>query len=815
METFWKDLRYGFHTLTRNRGFALIAVVSLALGIGANTAIFSLVNAVLLKPLPFAEPERLVMIWEDQSHLGFPRSDAAVANYVDWKSQNQSFEDMAALNWKNFGLTGDGEPERILAHGASANFFPLLGVQPLIGRNFSPDEDKPDSAKVAIIGYGLWKGRYGGDPATLGRDIVLNGEKHTVIGVLPSGFQFLAGDVGVWVPIALTSYQLADRDNHYLTVVGRTKTGVSLEAAQTDIQMITERIARDFPDHAKNLKAVIVPVREQLAGRVRQSLIVLLVAVGFVLLIACANIAGLLVSRAAARRKEIAIRTALGASRLRIIRQLLTESVLLSGLGGSLGLLVAVWSFSLLKQLIPEGMVYSTELKIDLPVLGYAMAVSVLTGIVFGLAPALQATKIDLNQALKQGGGRASSGASGHLLRSTFVVAEVALALVLLIGAGLMIRTVFNLRAQYSVFQPEHLLTLRTTLPDNRYRDLQEYVRTEHPRRLAFYQQVLEKVSALPGVVNAGYTTSVPLVWKGGANGFIIEGHQPDPGVVPNAIHRQVSSDYFQTIGISLRDGRFFDDRDSEQSQPVAIVNESMAHAYWSTDGAIGKRFKLGVPNAPWLTVVGIVADVRQMGMDAPVKAEMYLPYRQNSTHPWYGPRDLVIRTSGEPMTLVSAVREAIRSVDPDQPVSNIATMDELLTKETGSRRLGMILLSGYSGLALLLASIGIYGVLSYLVVQTTPEIGVRLAMGALPRDILGLVLRKGATLILLGVAIGGIAAFALTRFISSLLFGVSATDPVIFLGISLLLTGVALAACFVPAYRATKVDPMVALRYE
>ena len=815
METFWKDLRYGFRTLTRNRGFALIAVVSLALGIGANTAIFSVVNTVLLKPLPFAEPERLMMVWEDQSQIGFPRSDVAAANYVDWKQQNQSFEDMAALNWKNFNLTGDGDPERILAHGASANFFPLLGVQPVIGRNFTRDEDKPDAARVAILGYGLWKGRYGGDPGTLGRDIVLNDEKHTVIGVLPSGFQFLAGDVGVWVPIALTSYQLADRDNHYLTVVGRTKTGVSLEAAQTDIQMITDRIAHDFPDYAQNLKAVIVPVREQLTGRVRQSLIVLLVAVGFVLLIACANIAGLLVSRAAARRKEIAVRTALGASRLRIIRQLLTESVLLAGLGGSLGLLVAAWSFNLLKQLIPEGMVYSTELKIDLPVLGYAMAVSVFTGIVFGLAPALQATKIDLNQALKQGGGRTSSGAPGHRLRSIFVVAEVALALVLLIGAGLMIRTVFNLRDQYSVFQPEKLLTLRTTLPDNKYRDLREYIRTEHPRRLGFYQQVLERVSVLPGVVSAGYTTSVPLAWKGGANGFIIEGVQPEPGSFPNAIHRQVSAGYFQTIGISLREGRFFDERDSEQSQPVTIVNESLARAYWPADRAIGKRFKLGTPNAPWMTIVGIVADVRQMGMDVPVKAEMYIPYRQNSSHPWYGPRDLVIRTSGEPLTLVSAVREAIRSVDPDQPISNIATMDQLLTKETGSRRLGMILLSGYAGLALLLASLGIYGVLSYLVVQTTPEIGVRLAMGAQPGDILGLVLKEGAALILIGVVIGGVAAFALTRLMASLLFGVSATDPLIFLMISLLLTMVALAACFLPALRATKVDPMVALRYE
>jgi putative ABC transport system permease protein len=431
------------------------------------------------------------------------------------------------------------------------------------------------------------------------------------------------------------------------------------------------------------------------------------------------------------------------------------------------------------------------------------------------LAPALQASRIDLNQALKQGSGRAGFGGAGNKLRSAFVVAETALALLLLIGAGLMMRTVSNLRSQYSVFQAEKLLTLRTTLPDKKYRDLSDYVRNEHPRRLSFYGQVLEGVIALPGVISAGYSTSVPLGWKGGANGVTIEGRPPDPSIVPNAIHRQVSADYFQTMGIPLRKGRFFDDSDSELSMPVAIVNESMARDYWPDEDPLGKRFKLGVPNAPWLTIVGIVADMRQMGMDVPVKAEMYFPYRQISSHPWYGPRDLVVRTSGDPMAIVSGVREVIRNVDPDQPVSNIATMEEILTKETGSRRLGMILLSIYAGLALLLASLGVYGVLSYLVVQQTPEIGVRLALGASRADVLGLVMKRGTLLVLSGVAFGAIAAFALTRLMASLLFEVSATDPPTFIGISLLLIGVAVVACFVPAYRATRVDPMVALRYE
>ncbi|HET9528798.1 MAG TPA: ABC transporter permease [Blastocatellia bacterium] len=807
MNTLWQDLRYGVRLLVKQPGFTLIAVITLALGIGANTAIFSLVNAVLLRPIPFPESEQLVTVWEDASVIGFPRGEAAPANYVDWKAQQSVFEDLAALSWQSLALTSDGEPERVSAYGVTSNLFPLLGVQPALGRIFLPEEDSPGASKVAILSHALWQRRYGGDHSIIGRDITLNGRQHTVVGVMPASFQFLQSYIGLWVPAAFSREELAERDSHYLIVVGRMKGGVTVEQAKADIGTITERIARDHPDEAEFLRSDVVPLHELLAGRVRRPLVMLLVAVGFVLLIACANIASLLLSRASARRREMAVRTALGANRARVVRQLLTESVLLAGAGGAAGLLFSLWSFTLLKQLIPEGMLLTAKLEIDLPVLGFTLVVSLITGMVFGLAPAMQASKIDLNQALKEGGGRAGAGAAGNRLRGAFVVAEVALALVLLVGAGLLIRTVFHLHDQYSGFQPEQLLTMRTVLPTNKY--------AEHPKRVAFYDQVLERVGALPGVVSLAYTTSVPLEWKGGANGFTIEGRQPEPGVFTNAIHRQISPDYFRTMGIRLRQGRYFDERDDKQSIPVVIINETMARQFWPAEDPLGKRIKFGGPDSSWMTIAGIVDDVRQMGMDVAVKAEMYLPYKQITTHRFYTPRDLVIRSAGDPLDLVAEVREEIRAVDPDQPVSNIATMEEVLSEEAAPRSLGMILVSSFAGLALLLSSLGIYGVLSYFVAQQTPEIGIRLALGAQPCNILGQVMKKGMSWALLGIAIGSLAAFALTRLMTSLLFGVSATDPATFGLVVLMLVAVALLACYLPAKRAMRVDPMVALRYE
>lgn len=810
METLIKDIRYAVRGLIKRPGFTVVALITLALGIGANTAIFSVINAVLLRPLQFKDPEQLVIVWEDASFAGFPLNTPAPGIYFDWKNQNQSFSDMAASAETSFNITGDGDPERVMAFRVTENFFPLFGVKPILGRNFLPEEDRPGANRVVMLSHSLWQSRYGGDPQIVNREILLNGEKHTVVAVMPASFQFLEREVRLWVPIAFEPEDMTNRGGHYLKVVARLKPAVAQSQAQADMNAIMSRLAKDYPGETMEgkLGAVVKPMREQLVGETRSSLIVLLVAVACVLLIACANVAGLLLARAVSRRREIALRVALGASRLRVVRQLLTESLLLATVAGVLGSVLAYWSFTFLQGLVLPEMALLTSLKLDTRILAFTLLISLVTGVIFGLVPALQSANIDLNDALKQSSTRTTSTSR---LRNGLIVTEVALSIVLLVGAGLLIQTLFQLFRQYAVLEPEKVLTLRTVLPYEKYK--------EPPQRNNYYRQVLERVERLPGVVSAGYSTSVPLLWKGGTSGFYPEGvTAPISGMAYDANHRQVSADYLKTMNVSLRAGRYFDNRDNEQSMPVAIINETMARQYWPGENALGRRFKIGDPDEPgkqWKQIVGIVADIRQMGLDEPVKAEMYFPYQQITDWPGFGPRDLAIRTTGETSNLVSAVRQVIREVDQDQPVSNVATMAEVLGEEAAQRRMGMIMLVGFAVLALLLASLGIYGVLAYFVTQHTNEIGVRLALGATPRNILFLVLKKGMGLTLIGVAIGIAASFAFTRWMSSLLFGVKAADPLTFVVVPLLLGLVALLACAIPARRATKVDPMVALRYE
>lgn len=811
MGTLLQDMRYGARMLRKNLSFTFIAVITLALGIGANTAIFSLVSAVLVKPLSYHDPDRIVMVWESDQANGFAQDTPAPGNYADWKTQNQVFEEMAALDLRNFNLTGDGEPERLLAFGVSANFFPLLGASPALGRNFLPEEDKPGANKVVVISHALWQSRFGGEQTIINRELLLNGEKYAVVGVMPQTFEFAVPDVKLWTPVALTAAQLAERDLHHLNVVARLKPGVTTQQANADIQAITHRIAAAYPEEAEGLSAVVVPLHEQLAGGMRRPLMMLIVAVGFVLLIACANIAGVLLARAAARQREIAVRAALGASRWRIIRQLLTESLLLGLLGGGLGVLIAMWTLAFLQQLIPAGMRETATLTLDLPVLVFTLGISLLAGVIFGLAPALQASKTDLNDALKRGSGRTGVGVGQRWLRSGFVVAEMALALVLLVGAGLLIQTLSKVRGQYAGLRPENVLTLRTTLSGGNYRELQQ--------KVAFYDAVLARIKTLPGVAAAGYTTSVPLTGLA-SNGLTLEGRQAEPNAGWNAVHRQISPDYFQAMGLALRQGRAFNERDDARAQTVAVVNETMARQFWPGTDPLGKRFKVGALDdaTPWLTIVGVVEDIRQVGVDAPVKAEMYVPYWQTAhamPYSIFAPRDLIIRTSVEPVSLAPAVRQAIREVDPNQPIASLRTMDELLGRVTAQRRLWMLLLTAFAALGLLLAALGIYGVLSYFVVQHTPEIGVRMALGAQQGDVLKLVIGRGMKLALAGIVVGLVGAFLLTRAMSSLLFGVSAIDPLTFSGVAALLLLVAFLACYLPARRATKVDPMVALRYE
>jgi predicted permease len=810
MGDLWQDLSYGVRMLSKNPGFTVVAVLALALGIGANSAIFSVVNTVLLRPLPYQDPDRLVMVWEDDTKGGYPRDTPAVANYIDWRDQSQAFEGMAAIAEQNFNLTGTGEPERIEGRLVSANLFSLLGVEPQAGRAFLPEEDQPGRDRVVVLSHGLWQRRFGSDGKIIGRTLTLNGESYTVVGVMPPGFQFPTREDQLWVPIAFTPQQAANRGRHYLEVVARLKPGVSLAQAQAEMSAIATRLQQQHTENT-DLGAAITPLHEQVVGDIKPALLVLLGAVGFVLLIACANVANLLLARAAVRQKEITIRVALGASRSRLIRQFLTESVLLAVLGGAVGLLLSLWGVSLLKAFIPENISQVEAIMIDGRVLLFTLLVSLLTGLVFGLAPAAQASSLNLNETLKEGGRDSAAGSRGNHIRSLLVVMEVAFSLILLIGAGLLINSFLRLRNVDPGFRAKNLLTMQVVLPTFKYPD--------HTRRTAFYNELLGRIETLPGVKSAALTTNLPLYQQGNSISISAEG-VPDPptgqGRRPSVATRVVSPRYFQTMGIQLLQGRGFSDQDKVDSPAVAVVNETMARRFWPGQDPTGKRITPGSLTSTdpddWITVVGVAKDVRQFELTADPKPQMYLSYVQAG---FFAPSDLVVSTDLEPLGLAASVRKAVWEVDKDQPVSKIRTMEEIVSESVARQRFSMMLLGIFAALALVLAAVGIYGVMSYSVAQRTREFGIRMALGAQTRDVLKLAVGHGLKLVLIGIAIGLGAAFVLTRVMSSLLYGVSATDPLTFIAISLVLVGVAVVASFIPARHATKIDPMVALRYE
>jgi putative ABC transport system permease protein len=806
LESFTQDLRYAVRTLARSPGFTLVAVATLALGIGANAAVFSTVDAVLVRRLPFADADRLVMVWEDASLVGFPRNTPAPGNYADWSTRIPSLQSVAALDMKDLSLTGDGAPEKIGAAAATANFFPVMGVQPIAGRWFLPAEDTPGTAHVVVIGHSLWTRRYAADPKVVGRDIRLDGEKYTVVGVMPPRFSFPFRDVELWVPVQFTSEDLANRGGHYLWVVGRMAPGRTLKEINAELGTLATRLAHDHPDTNRNVGMFALPLRDDYLGDLRVGLLVLVGSVALVLLITCANIANLMLARVSGRTRELAVRSAIGAGGWRLARQLVTESLLLSSMGGAAGLLVANASLGVLQTLVPDALQDMSIVRLDWRVVAFTFLVASVTGVLFGLVPAWQVARTDLTGSLKQaapGGINAGRGRWRNLL----VVGEIATALLLLIGATLLVESFSRLRSVDPGFRSEQLLTARLSLSAVDY--------ASFPRRVAFVDQVLERVRRLPGVRSAGITSALPLVWKGGTTGFFPEGTvHPDPKLSYDANNRVVTPGYMETMRMSLAAGRLFDARDGRQAPPVVIVNETMAREYWPEGRALGQRLKRGDPAdpIPWLTIVGVVKDVRSMGLDQPARPEMYFPLEQSDGN-WMWPRDLVVRAAGDPLSLADEVRRSVWAVDPQQPVSRLAPMDDIVDSEVLQRRTEMRLLAGFAGLAMVLASLGIYGVLSLMVGERTQEIGLRLAVGAAPGAVLRLVVGRGMRLATAGVAVGLLVAWWATQFLESLLFGVSAHDPWVFAGLGAAMLVVAFASVYAPARRASRVDPLLTLR--
>jgi len=803
IEDLIQDLRYGARSLRKNPGFTAIAVITLALGIGANTAIFSVVNGVLLRPLPYPEPDRLVMVYGISLQAAQDRSPVCAADFLDWKSQNQVFESLAGFSSNRFNYSGGESPEQIEGAWVTADFFSTIGVQPALGRAFLPEEDLPGAPQTVVISDGFWRRHLGSNPNVIDQQITLNARAFTIIGVMPSGFLFPEKDTELWAAERLAPTR---RGPYYIWGLGRLSTGATLEGAQIEMDMIARRVQDQINSPNRDWTWTSISLAERIVGKIRPVLLVLLAAVFFVLLIACANIANLLLARATAREKEIAVRVALGASRARLLRQLLTESLLLAAVGAAAGLPLAIWGVRVLVALSPADFPRLQEISIDGRVLGFTLLAATVCGLIFGLAPALQSSRINLNESLKEGG-RGSDGSGRRRMRRALVVTEIAFSLMLLVGAGLMVKSFMKLQSVSPGFKPDHILTMHLTLPRVRY-DSDEKI-------INYYRQLIERVTAVRGVEAAGLSISLPPDHLEVSDSFSIEGKPLPSGSSQLSVPIVMTSpEYFTALGVPLLQGRGFNATDKKGSPLVVIINQTLAERYFPGESPIGKRFKIGGaerPRNPWMEIVGVAGDVKYSGLDARPEPAYYTPLAQSAWTAAY----LVVRAQLNPTSLAPAIREQIWELDKDIPIANLATMDQLLEESVAQPRFRTLLLGIFAALALVLASVGIYGVISYSVTQRRHEIGIRMALGAQSRDVITLVVRQGMAMALIGVAIGLAASLALTRLMESLLFEVSTTDQATFVSVATLLLAVAALACWIPARRASRVDPMSALRCE
>jgi putative ABC transport system permease protein len=809
LATVGQDVRYAARTLRRSPGFAAITVLILALGIGANTAIFSLVSAVLLKPLPFPKPDELMLLWEDVSSVGGPtRTEVTPADFADWRERNRSFEGLAAMESRTYNLVGGGDPEKLAGVRATANLFSLLKMPALLGRTLLPEDDAADAPPVAVISERLWRGRFASDPGIVGRTVNLDGLERNVVGVVPPYFQFPAKDVTVWVPAKYTAEELAPRANYYLYVLGRLAPGVTQEAAQADMATVAASIRADNPQFFGGV--TVAALHEHLSRDARPTLLILLAAVAAVLLITCANVANLLLARGASREKELAVRKALGAAPARLLRQLFTESGVLAALGVLLGIALSTVSFGYLARLVPATYPGGAAPALDWRVLAFTVALTLVTVLLFGAAPALAAARTSFTEALKKSVG-ATAKPHGSRVRNTLVVAEIALTVVLLTCATLLLRSYGALLAVDPGFTPDHLLIASTELSPSGHPD--------PVQRSTFYAGVLERVSALPGVVSAAYVNYPPLTFDGGRVSLRIEGRPPpEPGDIANnmAANRVVTGDYFRTLGVPLVAGRTFDSRDTPGAPPALVINQALARKQWPNEDPIGKRLAFGGAGSPWFTVIGVVADVRQMQLDRPSEPELFFAAQQaGNLGPFNWPKSLVVRTQGDPLALAAPLRNAVWDVDPNQPVSEVRSMGDVLDAELAGRNTQLTLVGAFAALALLLAAAGLYGVLSYAVSQRTAEIGLRMALGAQRGNVVRSVVSSALSLAAIGLVLGVGGALAATRLIAALLFGVGPTDPATYAAVAGTIALVTMVASFVPARRAASVDPMQALRID